>query len=130
MFKKSVASLLILLYTGTVMGFALTVHYCGNIRASVKVNETAKNCGMNKMAGKMKCCKDSRLDVKVKDSHQQAGSSFLVKITPVEISQLFDANFLFPAQPLVAGQLSGRAPPDAGCLHAVPSYLKYRNLRI
>jgi hypothetical protein len=130
MLKKSVASLLIVLYTSTVMGFALNVHYCGNIRLSVKVNTVPASCGMDKLAGKMKCCKDNRIDVKVKDSHQSVSTSFLAKITLVEVPKFINEDFLFSPQQTTASQLADRAPPDPVESNGISVFLKYCNLRI
>ncbi|RYY20012.1 MAG: hypothetical protein EOP41_09370, partial [Sphingobacteriaceae bacterium] len=71
MLKKSGLVLVALLYLITANGFAMNLHFCGESIASVKLNEAAKDCGMSS-----KCCKNTHLEVKVKDAHQTAYTVF------------------------------------------------------
>ena len=122
---------MIMLYTVTAMGFALNVHYCGNIMLSVQVNAPAKSCMMNKMPVKMKCCKDKHIDVKVKDSHQVAeSSSFLAKIFSIILPAFPLKDFFFSATGSFIEQPADRGPPDDQVAKDVPAFLKNRNLRI
>ncbi len=112
MLKRSGAVLLTMLYVVTVLGFALNLHYCGNEIASVKINAPAVNCGMDKAAGKMKCCKDSQLQVKVKDAHQGEETSFLAKVFGFELPSLSFGNTLFSDQQSLFERYFDRDPPD------------------
>jgi hypothetical protein len=83
MIKKQGALLLALLYTITVAGFALNLHYCGSHVADVQINAPAKSCTTPMAKSKMNCCKDSKLDVKVKDDHQKESTSFFPGCLPL-----------------------------------------------
>jgi hypothetical protein len=85
MLKRSGAMLLAVLYTVTVLGFALNLHFCGNKVSSIKVNAQAKGCRQVVKACNMKCCKDKHVDVKVKDAHQAESTSFLSKVFAFEL---------------------------------------------
>lgn len=112
MIKRLGVILLAVLYTITVAGFALNLHYCGNEVASVKINAPAKSC-VNPMAkSKMDCCKDSKLDVKVKDDHEAQQTSFLARIFAFEIPKLPFEDFLFSAHQALVEFLFDRSPPD------------------
>jgi hypothetical protein len=132
MFKRSGAYALALLYTITVLGFALNLHYCGSTVASVKisapVNKDAKaadTCGM-----KMDCCKNHQVDVKVKDAHQGEQMSFLAKVFAFEIPKLPFEDFMFSAQKILFEKLFDRGPPEGKPLSKVASFLKNCNFRI
>jgi len=127
MLKKSAAILLILLYLGTVSGFALNLHYCFNRLSSVQFDAPAKSCVKGFATAKMKCCHDKQINIKIKDSHQAAKSSIL-KIFNEEL--LFILTWYAPVnQPVnYFGALSYRGPPDA--LVKTPVYLINRTFRI
>lgn len=113
MVKRTGAILLTMLYIVTVLGFALNFHICGDYVASVKIDAPAVNCGMDKANGKMKCCKDKQVEVKVKDAHQaEEATSFLAKVFGFELPHL-SLDGLFPALPSsVSEKFYDRGPPD------------------
>jgi hypothetical protein len=115
MLKKSGALLLILLYTVTVYGFALNLHYCGKLLTSVNIDAPSKNCGML-MEGKMKCCKDKQIKVKVKDVHQATSTSFVAKTAVFTVPQLPYGNYFVAQQQQIATALLNKAPPDVPLL--------------
>lgn len=122
MFKKSGIVLVVLLYLVTATGFALNLHFCGDFIESVKIDAPTKKCGMDS-----KCCKNTHLEVKVKDAHQTAHTSFssenLVSLVPVLSYASFD-------QPLTIDRL---ANPVAGCgppPNTVPVFIKNCTFRI
>ncbi|RYY18479.1 MAG: hypothetical protein EOP41_10590, partial [Sphingobacteriaceae bacterium] len=84
MLKRSGIVVVVLLYLITATGFAMNLHFCGESIASVKLNEAAKDCGMSS-----KCCKNTHLEVKVKDAHQTAYTVFssINMVLPVVIFQ-------------------------------------------
>ncbi|WP_184543866.1 HYC_CC_PP family protein [Mucilaginibacter sp. FT3.2] len=129
MLKRSGAVLLAMLYVVTVFGFALNLHYCGNYIASVKINVPAVNCGMDKAAGKMKCCKDSQLKIKVKDAHQAEETSFLAKVFGFELSDLLFGNYSFSSQLLLFNKCFDRAPPDEP-VQSIATFIKNCIFRI
>lgn len=111
MVKRQGALLLALLYVVTVAGFALNLHYCGNYVADVQINAPAKTCGQPMAKGKMNCCKDSKLDVKVKDDHQKESTSFFSRLFVFDLPKFAWADFLFFAQPAASESVSDRGPP-------------------
>jgi hypothetical protein len=114
MLKKSGAILLVLLYTLTVSGFAINLHYCGKLLASVKISAPVESC--SKSMKKMKCCNDKQIQVKVKDAHQNASFNFIAKTFAFDIPKTFFSNYL-PVENVQAKKLlaaaSPHAPPDA-----------------
>jgi hypothetical protein len=82
MLKRSVIIVLAMLYLTTVSGFALNLHYCFNRLASVKVDEQANSC-TKLQSSKMKCCKDQKIEIKVKDAHQNNSPLHWSKFFPV-----------------------------------------------
>ena len=113
MLKKSGAILLVLLYTLTVSGFAINLHYCGKLLASVKISAPTESC--TKGMHKMKCCNDKQIQVKVKDAHQNASFNFIAKTFAFDIPKTFLNSFL-PALSVSTKKLlyaaSPHAPPD------------------
>jgi hypothetical protein len=60
---------------------------------------------------KMKCCKDTKLDVKVKD-HQKESTSFFSRLFVFEFPKFPFADFLFSAQSPSSESPADRGPPD------------------
>jgi hypothetical protein len=131
MFKRSGALSLALLYTITVLGFALNLHYCGSKVASVKISARVKplkadtSCGM-----KMNCCKNHQVEVKVKDDHQAEETSFLAKIFTFEIPKLPFEDFIFSAQKALLEKFFDRGPPSGKPSSKVATFLKNCTFRI
>jgi hypothetical protein len=129
MLKRSGAVLLTMLYVVTVLGFALNLHYCGNYIASVKINAPAVNCGMDKAPGKMKCCKDSQLQVKVKDAHQGEETSFLARVCGFELPDLSFGDYSFSSQQSLFDRFFDRAPPNKP-IESIATFIKNCIFRI
>ncbi|WP_295770927.1 hypothetical protein [uncultured Mucilaginibacter sp.] len=135
MFKRTGAFSLAILYTITVLGFALNLHYCGNKVAKVKLSAATApvtekkadmNCGM-----KMDCCKNHKVDVKVKDTHQQAEqTSFLAKIFAFEMPKLPFEDFIFSAQKALLEKFYDRGPPEDEPKSKVATFIQNCNFRI
>jgi hypothetical protein len=123
MFKKSGIILVVLLYLVTATGFALNLHFCGDSIESVKIDAPTKKCGMDS-----KCCKNTYLEVKVKDAHQAEHASFtgknLVSLVPVFGYTSFH-------EPLTVKHLVNTVP-DRGppLLNTVPVFIKNCTFRI
>ncbi|OOQ60606.1 HYC_CC_PP family protein [Mucilaginibacter pedocola] len=130
MIKRQAALVLALLYIVTVAGFALNLHYCGNYVADVKINAPAEACAQPMAKSKMHCCKDSRLDVKVKDDHQKESTSFLSRLFAFELPKFAWADFLFSSQQSVLEKLFDRGPPDEPPANAISVFLKNCTFRI
>jgi hypothetical protein len=129
MFKKSGILLLALLYLTTASGFALNLHYCGNRVAAVKINAPAKSCSEQTAKSKMKCCKDTKLDVKVKDSHESQPTSFIAKVFGFELPRLSLDDFFLSAHKELLEKLFDHGPPDTP-KQSTPVFIKNRNLKI
>jgi hypothetical protein len=111
MIKRSGAFALTLLYLVTVVGFALNLHFCGSYLVSVKINAPVKSCNML-AKGKMKCCTNRHLEVKVKDAHQGQSQLFLAKTFAFEPPKLPFADFSINTQWPLSEKYFDRGPPD------------------
>lgn len=110
--KRAGILLLVLLYTITASGFNLNLHYCGNRVADVKINVPAKSCIKPMAKSKMKCCKDSKIDVKVKDSHESQQAATLPKMpASADMPKLSFGDFFLPIQQAIIEKLFDRGPP-------------------
>jgi len=97
--KQKLAISLCTFYLISVIGVALSLHFCGGKLASVAVYSSKAACKYCKAEPVDKkddgCCKNTKVDVKVKDSHQAESSFKLPKLFGVDailhprVSQLF-----------------------------------------
>lgn len=129
MMKKAGVLFLVLMYVITSTGFALNLHHCGNRVADIEINAPAKSCIKPMAKSKMKCCKDTKLDVKVKDSHESQPVSFLTKVSPVDVPRSAFENFILPVHQMLLEVFFDRGPPDAST-GKTPTFIKNRNLKI
>ena len=114
MLKRFGALLLVMLYTVTVSGFALNLHYCGKLLASVKLEVPSKSC-LKIDGSKMKCCQDKQITVKVKDAHQNATFNFLAKSFVFDVPKSIFNQVTLVKQSVTTRLLytaSPHAPPD------------------
>jgi len=115
--KQKIALSLAVFYAVSVMGLALSLHFCGGKLENVKLfsNEVSCKFCADIPAEKIKddgCCKNTQVTVKVKDSHQTAAK--------VEIPKLFSIQ-LFLHPPVLEfisnitsaffNKISNKAPP-------------------
>lgn len=114
---------LLLLYMVTVPGFALNVHYCGKIVTSVKIDAPAKGCKSSLMTGKMKCCHDKHIDVKVKDAHQGKSHSFLAKVFSFQLTRIPFSDYLLSAQKALLERFFEKGPSTQP-FDNIPVFLK------
>jgi hypothetical protein len=128
MIKRGGAFLVTILYIITVVGFALNFHYCCDYITSVKIDAPVKSCSLL-TKGKMKCCKDSNFEVKVKDSHQAESPSFLSKISGFKLPKLPFADFVHVVQNALMKESFGKAPPDHPS-NSISTFLKNCSFRI
>ena len=110
MFKRSVIIVLAMLYLTTVSGFALNLHYCFNRLSSVKVDEQANPCAKLQNS-KMKCCKDQKIEIKVKDAHQNNSPLHWSKFFPIALPASAFMIFTPAVQNPVAANVTERGPP-------------------
>jgi hypothetical protein len=128
MFKRFSAIILTVLYLVTVTGFALNLHYCGKLLTAVNINAPVKGCN-NPMAAKMKCCKDKRLVVKIKDAHQTVTTCVLARLSGFEIAKLPFADISFYNPSVLILNAFDRGPPDPP-LSSTPVFIKNCTFRI
>ncbi|MFD0795535.1 hypothetical protein ACFQZX_18075 [Mucilaginibacter litoreus] len=129
MLKRTGILLLVLLYTVTASGFSLNLHYCGNTIADIKINAPAKSCAKPMAKSKDRCCKDNKISVKVKDSHEAQANTLLLKAPAVEVPKLSFDDFFLPIQQAIMEKLFDRGPPDVS-KPTVSVFIKNCNLRI
>ena len=127
MIKRSAIIGLLVLYVITVSGFALNLHYCFNRLASVNLDVPASICTKVLQPFKMKCCKDSKVEIKVKDAHQSSSPEFGSKFFPVHLPVVTFANVSLFAQSAYVNNVAGRGPP---LVTDVLLFLKNRVFRI
>lgn len=94
--KQKIAIFFTVLYTTSVMGIALSLHFCAGKLDNVKVFETSNSCSVcAKSVSTEKtddCCKTSKVSLTVKDSHQLQAKVSLPK---------FFASVLFVRSPAI-----------------------------
>lgn len=117
--RQKSALVLCLFYVLSVIGIAVSMHFCGDNLSSVSLAGSAKCsvCGAEKVAANKTskadhCCKTTSLEVKVKDSHQGVSKvslpenySISLFLGPI-VSQFIAAIF-----PRTLSMLAGKAPP-------------------
>lgn len=116
--KQKLALGLSAFYMMSVIGVALSVHFCGGKLASVSffTNEVAcKYCKAEPVAKKDDaCCKNTKVEVKVKDNHKAESSFKLPKLFSLEIflgNRLTD--FFLPYFPAFFSSAENKAPPKS-----------------
>ena len=127
MIKRSAIIGLLVLYIITVSGFALNLHYCFNRLASVSIDVPANTCAKVLRPIKMKCCKDNKVEVRVKDAHQSSSPEFGMKFFPVHFPAVTFASIAVADQDGYVNSIAGRGPPLAP---DIPLFLKNRVFRI
>ncbi|MFI5160308.1 MAG: hypothetical protein ACHQHN_03480 [Sphingobacteriales bacterium] len=112
MLKRSAALVLMMLYLGTVSGFALNLHYCFNRLSSVEIDAPAKTCTKAVAACKMKCCKDKHIEIKIKDSHETGIRSVISRIFNQDIPAILFGNIFYTIPVNTIAVVAYRGPPD------------------
>lgn len=113
--RQKIALGLCAFYLISVIGVALSLHFCGNKLSDVQLTKTV-HCKGCKSAGKSaesnNCCKNTAVDAKIKDSHQSASGVSLPKNFSIQL-------FLFPViwemvqevLPRLFSRTENKAPP-------------------
>jgi hypothetical protein len=114
--KQKLALSLCIFYMVSVIGVALSMHFCGGKLASVSFTNAQTACKFCKAEAADKkddgCCKNTKVDVKVKDSHQAETTFKLPKLFSFETyvhPRLF--NLLQKILPNYFESLENKAPP-------------------
>ena len=116
--KQKLALVLCTFYLLSVIGVALSIHFCGGKLASVSVNSTKAACKFCKAEASDKkddgCCKNTKVDVKVKDSHQAEAALKLPKLFSLETLIPFNTKFVFnKILPVFFNKVENKAPPKS-----------------
>ncbi|MES2417674.1 MAG: hypothetical protein V4541_05770 [Bacteroidota bacterium] len=130
--KQKLALGLGVFYLFSVIGIALSMHFCGGSLASVSVYKTSTACNLCKEEPINKkddtCCKNTHVEVKIKDSHQ---AESLVKLPkafsilaffPPRISELF-TQYL----PVFFSETAQEAPPRTPSVSLQVLHCVFRN---
>jgi len=89
--KKSIASILLILYVAFSSGVVISFHYCMDSFDSVKIGANKSDycgvCGMHKSEGN-ECCKDEVKIFKIQDDQQTSAISFKFTSPDVVVADL------------------------------------------
>jgi len=116
--KQKLAISLCAFYLVSVIGVALSLHFCSGKFASVSLASAKTSCKYCKTEPTSQkeddCCKNTKVDVKVKDNHQVESVVKLPKLFSVEayIPRAFHSIF-WQFMPKVFSRLENKAPPKA-----------------
>lgn len=130
--KQKLALGLSVFYVFSVIGLALSMHFCGGQLASVSLfaNEVAcKYCKAEPVAKKDDgCCKNTKVEVKVKDNHKAESSFKLPKIFSLEaiLGQRL-ADFFRPYFPNFFSKVENKAPPKSARISLQLLHCVFRN---
>ena len=124
MLKRISVLTILLLYLVTASGFALNLHYCGNIITSVKIDAPVKKCSVFAMG----CCHDKHVEVKIKDVHQGQSVSFSANVFVVDLPVTNYYYHTLSAQQPEQITFSDRGPPNSS--GSTPIYIKNHVFRI
>lgn len=113
--RQKSALTLCFLYVLSVVGLAVSLHFCGDNLSSVSLAQSAK-CGMctseKKVSTTDHCCKNTSLDIKVKDSHQGVGKVSLPKNYSISLFLgPIVSHFISSIFPKAFSNIAGKAPP-------------------
>jgi hypothetical protein len=112
--QQKIAFGLCLFYIVSVVGIAVSMHFCGGKLSSVQFTEAAKcsACKGEKKIEKHNCCKNTEVQAKVDDSHE---AGIKVKVPDSSSIDLFLrpmlAEFLKSILPKWFGPAANKAPP-------------------
>jgi len=123
--KQKLAISLCAFYVISVIGVALSLHFCGGKLAAVSAinaKVACKYCKAEPLAQKENdCCKNTKVDLKVKDSHQVESVVKLPKLFSIDV--FFNEtvqNVLGKFLPALFNKLENKAPPKSGvALHVM-----------
>ncbi len=87
--KQKIALSLAVFYAVSVMGLALSLHFCGGKLENVKLFSNEVSCKFCKDIPTEKkddgCCKNTQVTVKVKDSHQTEAQVKMPKLFSIQL---------------------------------------------
>jgi hypothetical protein len=119
--KRKIALSLAILYVVSVIGVALSLHFCGGKLASVKFYSNVKSCKLCKDIPDEKkdddCCKNTHFTAKVKDSHNTQAQAELPKLFSIQLFIIQPTiDFVQNLSSVFVKRISNKAPPISGRL--------------
>ena len=129
--RQKIALGLCAFYLVSVIGVALSLHFCGGELSAVHFFAKANACKGCKAVEKTvdsKCCKNTTIDAKIKDSHQ---SSVKVNLPKNYGTQLFLTPFLSEIVasllPDLFSKIENKAPPFSAGIAIYIFHCVFRN---
>jgi len=112
--KKSIASILLVLYVAFSTGVVINFHYCMDTFDSVQLGANKSDycgvCGMHKSEGN-ECCKDEVKIFKIQDDQQTSGFSFKFSLPDAIVPTFPALNELFTNKSTDQLYLHTHSPP-------------------
>lgn len=132
MVRQKSALVLCAIYAFSVIGIAISMHFCGGKLADISFYSNKTTCKFCKTEPVNKadddCCKNTKVDAKIKDSHQGETSFKLPKIFSLETFLPSNVNEIFkPFFPKFFSQLANKAPPPLSGVAIRVLYCVFRN---
>jgi hypothetical protein len=114
--KQKIALYMAVFYAVSVMGLALSLHFCGGKLENVKLFSNEVSCKFCKDIPAEKkddgCCKNTQVTVKVKDSHQTEAQIQVPKLFSIQLFlHLPVLEFLSDITPVFFSKIANKAPP-------------------
>lgn len=114
--KQKIALSMAVFYAVSVIGLAMSLHFCGGKLANVHFFSSEISCKLCKDIPLVKkddgCCKNTEVNVKVKDSHQSEAEVQMPKLFSIQLFlQQPVINFLQNITPQFFSKIANKAPP-------------------
>ena len=114
--KQKLAISLCTFYLISVIGIALSLHFCGGKLAAISATKATASCKYCKAESSAKkddnCCKNTKVDVKVKDNHQSENAIKLPKLFSVDVFLHPNVHQIFlQVFPTFFSKLANKTPP-------------------
>lgn len=128
--KRIVVLSLLLVYFGTTVGFAMSLHFCGSKISNVRINQSSSKpcCTKETEATPDKCCKDKHIQIKVSDEHHTIQSAKIPAASNVDLfinlRETYDTNH---TTFISISRLTERGPPERS---GIPLTIKHCTFRI
>lgn len=130
--RQKIALGLCVFYLVSVIGVALSLHFCGGELSAVHFSKAAPACAGCKTAEKKdttnKCCKNTSVDAKIKDSHQSGSKVDIPKNYSIQwflapfLSRVINSVF-----PKLFSKIENKAPPFAARISIYAFNCVFRN---
>lgn len=113
--KQKIVLGLCAFYLISVIGVALSLHFCGGKLSAVHLTEVAKckSCKANvKVVKENTCCKNTAVDAKIKDCHQSGDKVNLPKNYSIQLFLTpFLSELVHAILPRLFSKVENKAPP-------------------